>query len=134
MHLLSLCILYAVGLKENTRNDGQDIVTPGGEFKDGSRVIQKLRDVATFFNTPQRLQKLKEIKKLYNLPPADIKVDAKTRVSYAISLMRRSVYNYYALTKYFDSAPENEQPLSAYNLCVPNEEELNTPNDVLGKM
>ncbi|ETN01467.1 hypothetical protein F441_22810 [Phytophthora nicotianae CJ01A1] len=81
--------------------------------------------------------------------------------------MRRSVYNYYALTKYFDSAPENEQPvwkcitpddwtlitemegltdqlaqfslgevqkLSAYNLSVPNEEELNTPNDVLGKM
>ncbi|KAG1683342.1 hypothetical protein DVH05_015074 [Phytophthora capsici] len=109
MHLLSLCILNAVGLKENTRNDGQEIVTPGGGFRKGYDVIKKLRDIATFFNSPQRLQKLKDIKKLYNLPSTDIKVDAKTRVGYAVSLMRRSVYNYYALTKYFESAPANEQ-------------------------
>eukprot|EP00644_Phytophthora_capsici_P007054 jgi/Phyca11/62128/gw1.22.544.1 len=71
MHLLSLCILNAVGLKENTRNDGQEIVTPGGGFRKGYDVIKKLRDIATFFNSPQH-----------------IKVDAKTRVGYAVSLMR----------------------------------------------
>ncbi|ETK90098.1 hypothetical protein L917_05883, partial [Phytophthora nicotianae] len=35
--------------------------------------------------------------------------DAKTRVGYAVSLMRRSGYNYYALTKYFESAPASDQ-------------------------
>ncbi|EEY65503.1 uncharacterized protein PITG_16815 [Phytophthora infestans T30-4] len=42
MHLLSLCLLYALGLKENTRNRGQSIITPGGEFRKGLKVIQKL--------------------------------------------------------------------------------------------
>ncbi|KAE8997272.1 hypothetical protein PR003_g19596 [Phytophthora rubi] len=30
VHLLSLCLLYALGLKESTRNDGALLVTPGG--------------------------------------------------------------------------------------------------------
>ncbi|KAF1788312.1 hypothetical protein GQ600_1474 [Phytophthora cactorum] len=39
----------------------------------------------------------------------DIKIGAKPRVGYAVSLMRRSVYNYHAFTRYFKSAPASEQ-------------------------
>ncbi|KAG6951886.1 hypothetical protein JG687_00013334 [Phytophthora cactorum] len=64
MYLLSLCILYALGLKENTRAGGL-------------RVLQKLRDLAVFFGKPLRLVKLKQIKEMSNLPAVNIEVDAK---------------------------------------------------------
>ncbi|EEY69597.1 uncharacterized protein PITG_18881 [Phytophthora infestans T30-4] len=82
MHLLSLCLLYALGLKENTRNRGQSIITPGGEFRNGLKVIQKL--------------------------PVNIEVDSKTRVGYAVTLMRRSVLNHYAFAQYFEEALDSE--------------------------
>ncbi|EGZ27749.1 hypothetical protein PHYSODRAFT_308840 [Phytophthora sojae] len=72
MHLLSQCLLYALGLKENTRNDGQLVVTPGGEFREGLHVIEKL-------------------------------------LGYAVTLMRRSVFNHYAFTQYFESAPASDR-------------------------
>ncbi|KAF4133113.1 hAT family C-terminal dimerization region [Phytophthora infestans] len=108
MHLLSLCLLYALGLKENTRNRGQSIITPGGEFRNGLKVIQKLRDLATFFNTPQRITKLKQIKKALSLPAVNIEVDSKTRAGYAVTLMRRSVLNHYAFAQYFEGALDSE--------------------------
>ncbi|KUF85302.1 hypothetical protein AM587_10000761 [Phytophthora nicotianae] len=111
MHLLSLCLLYGLGLKKNTTSDGRVVVTLGGEFRDGLCVIQKLRDLASFFNSPSRLTELKQIKDVFGLPPVDIEVDSKTRVGYAVTLMRRSVFNHYAFTKYFESAPLNEQTL-----------------------
>ncbi|KAF1786314.1 hypothetical protein GQ600_4227 [Phytophthora cactorum] len=77
MYLLSLCILYALGLKENTRAGGQIVVTPGSEFPHGLRVLQKLRDLAVFFGKPLRLVKLKQIKEMSNLPAVNIEVDAK---------------------------------------------------------
>ncbi|GMF28015.1 unnamed protein product [Phytophthora fragariaefolia] len=40
MNLLSLCLLYALDIKENTRNDGQLVETSGGEFRDGPCVIE----------------------------------------------------------------------------------------------
>ncbi|KAG1694269.1 hypothetical protein DVH05_021622 [Phytophthora capsici] len=108
MHLLSLCLLYALGLKENTRNRGQSVITPGGEFRNGLKVIQKLRHLATFFNTPQRIAKLKQIKKALSLPAVNIEVDSKTRVGYVETLMRRSVLNHYAFAQYFEGALESE--------------------------
>jgi len=109
MHLLSLCLLYGLGLKENTRNDGRDVVTPGGKFAAGNHVIQKLRDLATFFSKPDRLAKLKKIKEIFHLPAVNVAIDAKTRVGYAVTLMRRSIYNCYAFNQYFESAPPSER-------------------------
>ncbi|KAE9272461.1 hypothetical protein PR003_g30195 [Phytophthora rubi] len=109
MHLLSLCLLYALGLKENTRQGGAITVTPGGKFSEGFHVIQLLRDLATFFTSPLRQGKLKQLKELYNLPRINTSIDAKTRVGYATTLLRRSVYNYYAFTKYFETAASTEQ-------------------------
>ncbi|KAF4149899.1 hypothetical protein GN958_ATG00838 [Phytophthora infestans] len=84
------------------------IITPGGEFRNGLKAIQKLRDLATFFNTPQRITKLKQIKKALSLPAVDIEVDLKTRVGYAVTLMRRSVLNHYAFAQYFEGALDSE--------------------------
>jgi hypothetical protein len=109
MHKLSLCLLYGLGLKENTRQDSTCTVTPGGKFEEGLRVVKMLRDLATFFNTPMRLQKLMQLKEVYNLPPVNVAIDAKTRVGYAVTLLRRSVYNYFAFAKYFDTATSTEQ-------------------------
>ncbi|KAF4148758.1 hAT family C-terminal dimerization region [Phytophthora infestans] len=84
------------------------IITPGGEFRNGLKVIQKLRDLATFFNTPQRITKLKQIKKALSLPGVNIEVDSKTRVGYAVTLIRRSVLNHYAFAQYFEGALDSE--------------------------
>ncbi|OWY96050.1 hypothetical protein PHMEG_00033783 [Phytophthora megakarya] len=111
MHQLSLCLLYALGLKENTRKDGTLIITPGGKFDEGLRIINLLRNLATFFGPPARETKLKQIKNLYNLPCVNISIDAKTRVGYAVTLMRRTIYNFYAFSKYFETAPVKEQAM-----------------------
>ncbi|EGZ07658.1 hypothetical protein PHYSODRAFT_565522 [Phytophthora sojae] len=74
-----LCLLYGLGLKENTRQDGACTVPPGGKFEEGLRVVKMLP------------------------------IDAKTRVGYAVTLLRRSVYNYFAFAKYFDTATSTEQ-------------------------
>ncbi|KAF1776172.1 hypothetical protein JG687_00001707 [Phytophthora cactorum] len=96
MHTLSLCIFYALGLKENTR---------GG----GLRVLQKLRDFAACFGKPSRLVKLMQIADMSNLPAVNIEVDAKTRVGYAVIRMRQSVYIHYAFTQYFEYASPSER-------------------------
>ncbi|OWZ08855.1 hypothetical protein PHMEG_00018542 [Phytophthora megakarya] len=93
MHLLTLCMLYALGLKTKTRNDGKIVVTSGGEFKAGLRAIQKLRDLATFFRCSQRLAKLKQLNDLYYLPAVNIEIDFKNGFGYDATLMRRSVKN-----------------------------------------
>ncbi|GMF61820.1 unnamed protein product [Phytophthora fragariaefolia] len=100
IHLASLCLLCALGLKENTtvRQDGRVVVTPGGEFREGLAVIQKLRDLATFFAYPTRQGKLKEIKTFFSLPDINIAADAKTRVGFSVKLMRRSIFKFYAFT------------------------------------
>ncbi|KAG6956046.1 hypothetical protein JG687_00010830 [Phytophthora cactorum] len=48
MHLPSLCLLYALGMKEYTRDNGKTVVTPVYEFRNGCCVLQKLRNLATF--------------------------------------------------------------------------------------
>ncbi|OWZ15952.1 hypothetical protein PHMEG_00010317 [Phytophthora megakarya] len=83
---------------ENTKEAGSFVVTPGGEFDEA------------------RLAKLSQLKDLYNLPAVNIEIDAKTRVGYAVTLLRRRVYNRYALTKYFETAPPSEQ--SVWNLFL----------------
>ncbi|KAF1793644.1 hypothetical protein JG687_00015812 [Phytophthora cactorum] len=100
MHLLSLCLLYALGMKENTRDNGKTVVTPGSEFRSGCRVLQKLRNLTTFANATLRLAKLNQLKELYLLPAINISIDSKTRVGYAVTLLRHSVYNHFAFTMY----------------------------------
>ncbi|OWZ21253.1 hypothetical protein PHMEG_0004212 [Phytophthora megakarya] len=63
----------------------------------------------------KRKQDLFQLKDLYNLPAVNIEIDAKTRVGYAVTLLRRSIYNHYAFTKYFETAPPSEQ--SVWN-CI----------------
>ncbi|GMF29335.1 unnamed protein product [Phytophthora fragariaefolia] len=80
MHLVSLCFLYTLAINENTRNDGQLVVTPGGELRDGLRVFEKLHNLASFFNYPLRLAKLKKIKEFYNLPQSTLKLTQKRQL------------------------------------------------------
>ena len=60
MHVVNLAIAYLVGLKENVRyvttltNDGKkvcklEVVTPDGDFEDGTRIIKSLRSKVNFF-------------------------------------------------------------------------------------
>ncbi|KAG6946601.1 hypothetical protein JG688_00015969, partial [Phytophthora aleatoria] len=75
----------------------------------GILVIKKLRELAIFFNSPLRLAKLKKVEELYGLPAINTAIGAKPRVGYAVTLMRRSVYNHYAFTQYFKTAPASEK-------------------------
>ena len=99
MHLLNLCLLYGLGLKENTRS-GQ-IVTPGGAFGEGKQLINLLRSMAKHFNhSASRLHKLKEVQISNNLPCGKPRVDPSTRVSYANRLIRDCILHHDSLNMY----------------------------------
>jgi hypothetical protein len=72
MHLVSLALLYALGLRENVKTiittsescvqtKEKAIVTPSCSFVEGLNLIKNLRLLAKYFGTGQRKQKLLNI-------------------------------------------------------------------------
>ncbi|KAJ8519120.1 hypothetical protein ON010_g18113 [Phytophthora cinnamomi] len=95
MHCLNLCIGYGVGLKENTQSQTykcpktkvmmkrQIIVTVGGEFREGSNVIRKLRELNKYFTSSlavQRQHALTKVQKSCGLPELGGLIDVDVRV------------------------------------------------------
>ncbi|OWZ01430.1 hypothetical protein PHMEG_00027181 [Phytophthora megakarya] len=104
MHALSLCLGYGIGLKENTKN--KKVVTEGGEFKEGGRVIRKLRALNLYFGStksPQRIARLKEVQRLFKLPQLAALIDVDVRIGSVIKLLQRSIINYAAFKAYFQN-------------------------------
>ena len=104
MHVVNLAIAYSVGLKENVRyvttltNDGKkvrklEVVTPGGEFKDGARIIKTLRSIVNFLNSPQKKQYLENICKAYAIKRLRMVNYADTRVSFVTKLYQTCIFN-----------------------------------------
>jgi hypothetical protein len=113
MHMLNLCIGYGIGMKENTRIrsliDGDSnktkkarcVVTEGGALPEGASVIRKLRALNNFFNSPQRVDRLRKLQDSLCLPTLKTVVDVDVRVASTCNLMKRSLVNYPAYKAYF---------------------------------
>ncbi|KAG6970842.1 hypothetical protein JG687_00002397 [Phytophthora cactorum] len=91
MHVLNLCLQYAMGLRENkgtvevydpvtnTRKREQRYCTVGGVFQEGRDLIRRVRALNNYFSTQQRCKRLEEIQMFFCLPIMDATLDCDTR-------------------------------------------------------
>jgi hypothetical protein len=130
MHQLNTAMKYGFGLLENTRSsifldannqkvklaNGKwmrvsEIVTPGGAFPEGKELIKKLSSIATYFDHPQRLERLRVVQQHYNVPVGSPSRPGSTRVSSIHKLLSQSLYFYWSLQRFCEEAstsPSNE--------------------------
>ena len=72
------------------------IVTSGGEFRNGHRIIKAGRSIVNFFTgSPQRKQKLVQVVSLYDLPNIQPTNYPDTHVSFASKLFQTLIMNHY---------------------------------------
>jgi len=72
----------------------------GGPFPKGTEVIDKLRALTVYFNTPQRRARLEQVKREFRLPLARAHVHPDTRVGFVSNLFASSLLNYTSYRKY----------------------------------
>ncbi|GMF34809.1 unnamed protein product [Phytophthora fragariaefolia] len=124
MHCLNLCIGYGVGLKEikklkfydrpigNQKLKRRVIVTGGGEFPEGSRVIRELRNLNKYFASATAVQRghmLTKIQQFNGLPELVGLIGIDVRVASVMKLLQRSIINYPAFQWYFQSVRDDEK-------------------------
>ncbi len=119
MHIVSLLLLYSIGMRENYKTEktvdkmGKEmkiryIVTPGGAFPFGSKIIKALRDIANYFGSSLQLRDdLETIKNGAMLPLQNIKSPGETRVSSHTTLLQTAMMNHFALTLYVMQTKDN---------------------------
>jgi hypothetical protein len=119
MHVVNLALLYAIGLRENVKNvtyvDNigtkrrvRTIVTPGGAFPEGLEVIQKLRNLAKYFGTGQRKQRLVDKQDFYDIPHGLPQIDGLTRVASVCKLFQTSIQHYYGMLRLYTDLKEED--------------------------
>jgi hypothetical protein len=79
-----------------TKRRVKTIVTPGGAFPEGLEVIQKLRNLAKYFGTGQRKQRLVDDIQ-HGLP----QFDGLTRVASVCNLFQTSIQHYYGMLRFY---------------------------------
>jgi hypothetical protein len=85
-----------------------EIVKPGGPFPEGNELVKKLTAIATYFDHPQRLERLKKVQNHHHVPVGSPSRPGTTRVSSVHKLLTQSLYFYWGIKCFFDekSAPD----------------------------
>ncbi|KAG1704526.1 hypothetical protein DVH05_005456 [Phytophthora capsici] len=120
MHVLNLCILYGLGLRDNwkmKKPEGDEsgkkrrtIVTPGGAFPKGASLVKKVRKLNNYFTTTNRIARLEEVQKFFQYPVLKTKVDVEVRVASTITVFQRTIVNFKAFEKYFERCDSDDDP------------------------
>ncbi|KAI9991368.1 hypothetical protein PInf_019049 [Phytophthora infestans] len=127
MHVLNLCLLYGMGMRENTepvyvmdsatnmQKKERRVCTVGGPFPEGARLIKKVWSLNNYFNSPQRVERLTKLQ-FYSLPESSPIVDCDTRVASSVTLFQRTIVNYSAFRDYFRHCEKYDDPQVFDNL------------------
>lgn len=101
MHMLSLCINYGIGMKENVKtvkstdptatNCSKMAATEGSPLPGGFDVIKKLRALNNYLCTLSRTAKLTKIQEAHAFLQCSSIVDVNIRLASTCRLMRRSI-------------------------------------------
>ncbi|ETK77029.1 hypothetical protein L915_16667 [Phytophthora nicotianae] len=122
MHVLNLCLVYGMGMRENyetvylldpTTNKPKKerrLCTVGGPFTEGATLIKKVRSLNNYFNSPQRTERLAKLQQFYCLPELKPIVDCDTRVASSVTLFQRTIVNYPAFKAYFQHCESYDDP------------------------
>ena len=101
---------YGLGVKENTKTHQvtddkgvvkkvQSIVTPGGAFLDGERIVKATRKCVNFFSkSPQRKERLELQRAAMDLPKITLANFPETRVGYVVTTFQSLMANHSLLT------------------------------------
>ena len=110
MHVVNLSMGYGLGVKENkktvkvTDEQGdvkkvQSIVTPGGAFPEGARLVKISRTCVNYFaKSPRRKDKLENQRIAMDLPKIALQNFPETRVAYVVPTYQSLLVNRYLLT------------------------------------
>ncbi|EEY62241.1 uncharacterized protein PITG_14162 [Phytophthora infestans T30-4] len=127
MHVLNLCLLYGMGMRENTepvyvmdsatnmQKKERRVCTVGGPFPEGARLIKKVWSLNNYFNSPQRVERLTKLQ-FYSLPESSPIVDCDTRVASSVTLFQRTIVDYSAFRDYFRHCEKYDDPQVFDNL------------------
>lgn len=110
-------IAYGMGVKENkkkiTEVVGDEvkqttrIVTPGGAFQEGARIVRECRLQGVYFDkSPQRKGRLDNVKKIVDGPDIEMQNFPETRVGYVVKTFQTTMANYENLKLLSDSDNE----------------------------
>ena len=92
---------FAVLFRQNgNKKKIKTVVTPGGAFPDGERIIREARKQANHFNSPQRLNKLETIRTELDLPVIRLENFPDTRVAFIVILFRSLMCNHFLLEQH----------------------------------
>jgi hypothetical protein len=117
MHVESLILKYGFGLLENTKKEESIqadgtllkktlIVTPGGPFLTGTRLIANLRKYHGYFNHAQRSEQLRSLQEMHLLPVIKPIKDNDTRIGGTIELFKCSILLRGAFDLFFMNYPD----------------------------
>ena len=132
MHILSLILGYSLGVKENTKtvkvtgdngtvHKETSIVTKGGPFREGKRIVKVAKKVVNYFGgSPQREKGLIDIRKQFTYPSITLQNPADTRVGYVIVMVRTILANVYLLNKMVGTSDDFDKVWGALYSQDPN--------------
>ena len=92
-------LLYS-NYQHGNKTKVQMIVTPGGAFPDGHRIIKEARKQVNYFNSPQRLHKLDSKRSELDFPKIRLENFPDTRVSFIVTLFRSVLCNHFLLLQH----------------------------------
>ena len=106
MHVVNLVMGYGLGVKENTKTKSvadekgvvkkvQYMVTPGGAFPEGARLVETARKCVNYFSaSPQRKGKLETQRIAMDLPQVTLRNFPETRVAYVVPTYQSLMANH----------------------------------------
>ncbi|ETP50044.1 hypothetical protein F442_04513 [Phytophthora nicotianae P10297] len=111
MHVLNLCLQYAIGMRENKETvDVYDPATNSCKRENATDLIKRVRALNNYFSTQQRCQRLEKTQAFYGLPEIVPTLDCDTRVAFTVKLLERSIVNYSAFQYYFQCREKGDDP------------------------
>ena len=97
----SSLVTLLTNTQDGKKKKVQHIVTPGGEFQDGARIIKAGRkQVNVFGNSYQRSSKLEKFRVAMDLPRITLKNFPDTRVAFIVILFCTLMANHFLLESY----------------------------------
>ncbi|KAJ8574493.1 hypothetical protein ON010_g4721 [Phytophthora cinnamomi] len=100
------------------------IVTDGGEFREGSNVIRKLRELNKYFASSlavQRRHALTEVQKSHGSQELGGIIDVDVRVASVVNFFQRSIVNYTAFEWYFKNGKDGKKEEAIFTCISENE-------------
>ena len=121
MHQLTLCMNYGFGICDNYKSkdmldengvvirnySGKKVtskvfVTPGASFLEGKDLVKNMKELANYFNSPQRKVRLRKAQDHHSLYQGSPENPGDTRVTSTTKMFHQCLFHYHGLKLFRD--------------------------------